>query len=142
MRIEKGYLHIGSDTDGTSTPDDVGWGHVAAKKKAHFIGKRSLSRPNNTRTDRHQFVGLVLEDGALPLHSGGHLTAVGGTQSGGYVTSAAYSPTLDRYIGLGLLKSGRDRLGEQIEIVDGGTRREATVVEPVHVDPQGERLNG
>lgn len=142
MRIEKGYLHIGSDTDGTSTPDDVGWGHVAANKKAHFIGKRSLSRPNNTRTDRHQFVGLVLEDGALPLHSGGHLTAVGGTQSGGYVTSAAYSPTLDRYIGLGLLKSGRDRLGEQIEIVDGGTRREATVVEPVHVDPQGERLNG
>ncbi len=29
LRTEKGFLHVGSDTDGSSTPDDVGWGHVA-----------------------------------------------------------------------------------------------------------------
>ena len=142
MRIEKGYLHIGSDTDGTSTPDDVGWGHVATKKKAHFIGKCSLTRSNNMRPDRHQFVGIALEDGLTPLHSGGHLTTVNGNHSEGYVTSAAYSPTLERHIGLGLLKGGRQRLGENIEIFDCGQRRGATVVEPVHVDPTGERLNG
>ena len=94
------------------------------------------------RPDRHQFVGIALEDGLTPLHSGGHLTTVDGNHSEGYVTSAAYSPTLDRYIGLGLLKGGRQRLGENIQILDCGQRRGATVVDPVHVDPTGERLNG
>ncbi len=45
LRLEKGYLHVGADTDGTTTPADVGWGEIAAKKKADFIGKRSLDAP-------------------------------------------------------------------------------------------------
>jgi sarcosine oxidase subunit alpha len=141
MRIEKGYLHIGSDTDGTSTPDDVGWGHVAKRKKAHFIGKRSLMRPNNTRDGRHQFVGLAPVDCSQPLVSGAHLARPGMHASDGYVTSAAYSPTLDRYVGLGLLKDGRARIGETIDVVDAGERQQARVVEPVHYDPEGTRLN-
>lgn len=142
MRIEKGYLHIGSDTDGTTTPDDVGWGRIAARKAAHFIGKRSLIRPHNLRRDRHQFIGLAPEDGKLPLHSGSHLTAMGGDRSEGYVTSATFSPTLGRTIGLGLLRGGRGRLGERIEVVDAGKRQLASVVDPVHFDKTGERLHG
>ena len=29
LRLEKGYLHVGADTDGTTTPADVGWGEIA-----------------------------------------------------------------------------------------------------------------
>jgi sarcosine oxidase subunit alpha len=29
LRLEKGFLHVGSDTDGETTPHDVGWGAVA-----------------------------------------------------------------------------------------------------------------
>ncbi len=141
MRIEKGYLHVGSDTDGTTIPGDVGWGHIAERKKAHFVGKRSLFRPHCTDPNRHQFVGLEPLDGKAPLHAGGHLTAKGGKASEGYLTSAAYSPTLDRYIGLGLLKRGRDRMDETIEIYDQGSRRHAKVVNPVHYDKEGAQLN-
>ena len=61
LRTEKGYLHVGSDTDGTTTPDDIGWGHIH-RRADDFVGRRSLLRPANTRADRFQLVGLeVLE---------------------------------------------------------------------------------
>ena len=42
LRAEKGYPIIGQDTDGTVTPHDLGMAWVVSKKKADFIGKRSL----------------------------------------------------------------------------------------------------
>lgn len=32
MRVEKGFLHVGSDTDGMTLPQDVGFGGIMAKK--------------------------------------------------------------------------------------------------------------
>jgi sarcosine oxidase, subunit alpha len=58
LRLEKGFLHVGTDTDGTTVPDDVGWGKVAASKAADYIGKRSLRLPEYTRSDRLQLIGL------------------------------------------------------------------------------------
>ena len=62
LRLEKGFLHVGVDTDGTTAPDDIGWGEIAARKKSDFIGKRSLRRPDNLRADRLQLVGLTADD--------------------------------------------------------------------------------
>jgi sarcosine oxidase subunit alpha len=59
LRLEKGFLHVGGDTDGTTVPDDVGWGKVASGKTADFIGRRSLTLSENRRSDRLQLVGLV-----------------------------------------------------------------------------------
>src|SRR6202008_3982323 len=58
MRIEKGFLHVGRDTDGTTVPDDLGFGGAVSRKTVDFIGRRSLSLPENRRADRLQFVGL------------------------------------------------------------------------------------
>ena len=142
LRIEKGYLHIGTDTDGTTTPDDAGWGHLAAAKQTHFIGKRSLARSANRRPDRLQFVGIRPLDEQLPLHAGGHLTAPGESCSQGYVTSACYSPSLGRWIALGLLRRGRERHGETLDIFDGSERRRGWVAAPAALDPEGKRLHG
>lgn len=142
LRIEKGYLHVGTDTDGTTTPDDVGWGHLAARKQTHFIGKRSLARSANRRPDRLQLVGIRPLQDRKPLPAGGHLTDLGGGHSQGYVTSACFSPSLDGWIGLGLLRHGRERHGEALEIFDGGKRRAAQVVPPAFLDPEGKRLHG
>ncbi|HET8693019.1 MAG TPA: 2Fe-2S iron-sulfur cluster-binding protein, partial [Steroidobacteraceae bacterium] len=92
LRLEKGYLHVGADTDGTTTPDDVGWGEVAAKRKGDFIGRRSLARPDNRREDRLQLVGLTDANGDA-LVAGAHLRLPGTTAgSDGWVTSASHSP--------------------------------------------------
>ena len=60
----------------------------------------------------------------------------------GHVSSVCYSPILNQWIGLGLLKHGPERHGEQVAVVDL-LRDEQTVVEicaPVFVDPEGARL--
>ena len=144
LRTEKGYLHVGTDTDGTTCPDDVGWGGPVKKKPADFIGKRSLARKANTATGRLQFVGLAAAD-SQPLPIGGHLIAtekpVMPIETQGYVTSSHYSPSLNRPVALGLLKNGRQRTGEQVTVYDQGHIHTATVVSPVFYDSEGGRLN-
>ena len=39
MRMEKGFIHVGTDTDGSTVPDDVGFGKPAAAKPRHYIGQ-------------------------------------------------------------------------------------------------------
>ena len=144
LRTEKGYLHVGSDTDGYSTPGDVGWGHVAERKQGEFLGKRSLSRPINTSTGRLEFVGLTPAKEGGVLVAGAHVidarytSAPAPTQ--GYVTSACYSPNLQRYVGLGLVRDGSRRLGETVNVYDAGEVQGAHISAPVAWDPEGDRL--
>ena len=139
LRLEKGYVHIGGDTDGTSVPDDIGWGHVL-RRSDDFIGRRSLLRPENQRTDRHQFVGLEPVD-SDELPCGAHLRA-GGVNAGseGYITSSAWSPTLQRWVALGMLRAGRKRHGEIVRVLAGRRTGRTRIVSPCAYDPMGERL--
>jgi len=144
LRCEKGYLHVGSDTDGSSTPDDVGWGHVARKKTSDYIGKRSLFRPGNQDRGRKQFVGLEPVDSKQEIRPGGHLMGGSNRQpparTEGWVTSACYSPNLDRTIALGVLNDGREREGETLTVCDEEQRYHVKVVSPVFYDPENKRL--
>ncbi len=141
LRLEKGFLHVGVDTDGTTTPADIGWGEVAARKKGDFIGKRSLRRPDNLRADRLQLVGLTADDARM-LVPGAHLRLNGTTEgSDGWVTSAAMSPALGRPIALALLRGGQARRREQLTVHDLDRRCPATVIDPRFYDPEGARLH-
>ena len=145
LRTEKGYLHVGSDTDGYTTPRDIGWGHVADRKQGDFLGKRSLSRPFNASNGRLEFVGLTPAEEGGVLAAGAHVidakysSAPAPTQ--GYVTSACYSPNLQRYVGLGLVWDGRSRLGEEVNLYDDGQIHAARISTPAAWDPEGERLH-
>ena len=145
LRTEKGYLHVGSDTDGYTTPRDIGWGHVADRKQGEFLGKRSLSRPFNARDGRLEFVGFTpVQQGGM-LASGAHVIDV--KHSGapaptqGYVTSACYSPNLQRYVGLGLVQDGSRRLGETVNVYDNSQVYPARISTPAAWDPKGNRLH-
>jgi sarcosine oxidase subunit alpha len=141
LRLEKGYLHVGVDTDGTTSPADVGWGDAAAKRKGDFIGKRSLARPDNRREDRLQLVGLT-DAGGGTLVAGAHLRVAGTTEgSDGWVTSASHSPALGKPIALALLRGGRARIGERVAVHDLGRSGEALVVPTAFLDPDGKRLH-
>jgi len=145
LRAEKGYLHIGTDTDGATTPDDVGWGAVARRKAGDFIGKRSLERPANRAADRKQFVGLEPTEPRQGIRAGGHLL-VGADRrppalTDGWVTSAYFSPTLGRPIALGMLRGGRQRVGQTVTVCDEESRFDVKVVSPVFYDPTNARLS-
>jgi sarcosine oxidase subunit alpha len=144
LRLEKGYLHVGSDTDGVTTPDDVGWGPAARNKQADFIGKRSLYRPANLDPNRKQLVGLLALDKEQRIQAGGHLL-LGASRhapaaTDGWITSAAWSPNLGRYIALAMLRAGRNQQGAVLSVIDDHRTYPVKVVATPFWDRENERL--
>lgn len=143
LRLEKGYLHVGTDTDGTTVPDDVGWGRIAANKPDDYIGKRSLSLPDNLRPDRLQLVGLR-PVGGHPFVVGSHLRArEAAAPSEGWITSAGVAVMTGEPLALAMVRAGRERIGSELDVFDAGqVTMQARIVNPTFYDPAGDRLNG
>jgi sarcosine oxidase, subunit alpha len=140
MRTEKGYLHIGADTDSKTTPLDLGWRTLIEKKSADFVGRGALALAEYQRADRQQLVGVQSVDPAAPLMSGAHLINASGAPSEGFLTSACFSPTLGDWVALARLKRGQARLGEQLLAFDQGQVTSVRIVNPVFYDPDNSRL--
>ncbi|MCJ8156595.1 sarcosine oxidase subunit alpha family protein [Sphingomonas sp. LaA6.9] len=145
MRIEKGFLHIGSDTDGTTLPQDIGFGEIMRKKTQDFVGRRSAHRPDGLRSDRRSLVGLEVADGnPAPLTTGAHVLPAGTIQLGpgqGWVTSSTWSPTLGAPLALALVERGQARMGEIVRIWDLDAWRDARITGLCRYDPEGARLD-
>ncbi|HEX2580650.1 MAG TPA: sarcosine oxidase subunit alpha family protein [Dongiaceae bacterium] len=137
LRAEKGFVIVGQETDGTTTPTDLGHDWIIAKQKPDFIGKRSLARSGMQSPDRKQLVGLLTEDPLIVLPEGGQIVAAQGRPPVpmiGHVTSSYFSPNVGRSIALALVKGGRSRMGEWVEIpIDGAVIR-ARVAAPKFLD--------
>ncbi len=146
MRIEKGHV-AGNELNGRTTAQQLGLGRMLSTKK-DYIGAVMSRRSNLQGPAGPQLVGLKPVDRAFRLASGAHFLPVGSAVTAaneqGYVTSAAYSPSLGHWIGLGFLANGSQRHGERLRICDPLRNRETLVdiCDPVFVDPQGERLRG
>jgi sarcosine oxidase, subunit alpha len=143
MRTEKGFIHVGVDTDGTTLPQDIGLGRAVAKKAANFVGRRSMSRAAGQDPDRLQLVGLQPVDRRTRLAAGAHLSLhPPPTQAEGFVTSSYYSPTLGQPVALGMLRRGTQRMGERLGAWHLGQSVEVEVVKTPFFDPAGERAHG
>jgi sarcosine oxidase subunit alpha len=140
LRLEKGYIHLGADTNGRTTPLDIGMANIVAEKEADFIGKRSLTLPFALSDECEKLVGLRSENTPLPI--GGRVLVdkeKPPCTSVGYVTSACTSPSAGN-IGMALIKNGDQRLGETVRIYDNGQVISATICTPTFIDEKNERL--
>ena len=94
-----------------------------------------------------RWVGFKPIDRRERLRAGAHVLPLGAAQTAandqGVVTSAAFSPSLDHWIALGLLVRGRERVGERARAADPVRNSvvEVEVCAPCFVDPQGARLH-
>ncbi|EFL20436.1 sarcosine oxidase, alpha subunit [Streptomyces himastatinicus ATCC 53653] len=149
LRAEKGYIIVGQDTDGTVTPQDAGMSWAVSKVKG-FVGKRSYSRPDTSRTDRKQLVGLLPSDGTTRLPEGAQLVApdvpltpeTGPVPMLGHVTSSYHSPALGRPFALALVSGGRARIGETLLAPVGEELVPVLVADSVLYDPEGTKRDG
>jgi sarcosine oxidase subunit alpha len=146
LRAEKGYIVVGDETDGTTTPIDVGLEGLVSKKKADFIGKRSLEQSYLKGPNRKQLVGLLTEDPNDVLPDGAYAVREVKDKPPmamiGQVTSTYMSPTLGRSIAMALIENGRARMGETISFpLEGGKVMKAKIVSPVFYDQDGGRIN-
>ncbi|MVO16232.1 sarcosine oxidase subunit alpha family protein [Parasedimentitalea huanghaiensis] len=146
LRIEKGFL-THAELNGTVTAFDLGLQGMVSKKK-DCIGKPMSARPGLMAEDRQRLVGLKPVGAVKQLTSGAHLfnpdDPVERIYDQGYVTSVGFSPALGHMIGLAFLKSGPDRIGDTVRLVDHlrGIDALCEVVDPVFFDPEGTRARG
>jgi sarcosine oxidase subunit alpha len=144
MRIEKGHV-AGNEIDGRTTAHDLGLGRMMAAKK-DCIGKVMAGREALLDPDRPALVGFRPVDRSARLRAGAHFIPTGAAATAandqGVMTSVAFSPALESWIGLGLLARGPQRIGERVCAADPvrSNALEVEVCAPVFVDPAGERL--
>ncbi len=144
LRAEKGFIIVGQDTDATMTPVDLQMDWIVSKKKYDFIGKRSLYRSDTIREDRKQLVGLLTENPNEVLEEGAQIVAdIKKTpiEMLGHVTSSYYSPNLKKSIALGVVKSGKNMIGQKLVIPMKNKQINVTVADPVFLDKENKRLN-
>ena len=145
LRAEKGFIIVGQETDGTVTPDDLGLGGLVGKAKKDFVGKRSLARADVVETGRKQLVGLRTGDPSLVLDEGAQIVTDPNQpipmKMIGHVTSSYMSSNVGRSIALAMVVDGRARINERLHVTTASGFTQATVVEPVFLDPEGVRLH-
>jgi glycine cleavage system aminomethyltransferase T len=146
LRIEKGHV-AAAEINGQTTAADLGLGRMMSTGK-DYVGRVLAGREALLEADREQLVGLRCLSGDTRLYAGAHLLAHGADPVAandlGHVTSVTYSPALDSWIALALLRGGRERHGETLRAVSPLHRHdvEVEVVSPHFYDPENERLHG
>ncbi len=150
LRLEKGHLIVGQDTDALSDPFSAGLGWAVKLDKSDFIGQRSLLRLADSEISRRlvgfkmERPGLLPEEGlqiveAVPRSSAHPL----GLKIIGWISSARFSPTLGEVIGLCWLPAAlADRPGTPFTIRRGKGLVTGRVHHGPFVDPEGSRLQG
>lgn len=137
LRLEKGHLIVGQDTDGLTNALEIEAGWAIKMDKPFFVGQRSL-RILERQPRRQKLIGFTLRGDAPRKPKECHLI-LDGADIAGRVTSFGTSPTLHRCIGLALV-TPKVASGQRLRIrIDGGEIVEADIVRPPFYDPAGER---
>jgi methylglutamate dehydrogenase subunit C len=141
LRLEKGYL-TSAEINGQVSPYDLRLDDMV-KRSGPCVGYELLARPALHEQSRPILVGLVASDSTARFNVGAQLIAAkGSTRSLGHVTSAAFSPSLQRTVGLALLAREFAVYDREVIAADPLRARytKLRVTSPVHFDPTGERM--
>lgn len=133
LRLEKGHVIVGMDTELDTTPRRLGMDWAARMDKPWFIGRAALER-TAALDDQRRWMGYSMA-GPAPVE-GAPIRAIDGPDAGaviGNVTGSWGSPLLGKALLLGWQR--RTPFADRVEI-DG---REATVAPTPFYDPEGQR---
>jgi sarcosine oxidase subunit alpha len=138
LRLEKGHIIIGQDTDAMSNPNEVQMSWAVSRNKPFFVGGRTIAELEK-KSSLRGLVGFVIDDTKAPIPRESHLV-VEDQKMTGRVTSCNFSPTLGKAIGLAYVSPEKTTAGSIIEIKStGGVRVLAKVVELPFYDPDNLR---
>lgn len=124
-RVELGIPAPGHELTDDYNPLEVGLGWACSDKKGCYTGQEIIARQITYDKVTRSLVGLVCED----VVSGGD-SVVADVRSVGQITSAAYSPALNRQIALAVLRRPHTAPGVRVTVkVPSGKEVAAEVVE-------------
>ena len=145
LRLEKGHLIVGQDTDALSSPLDAGLEWMVQFKKPIFHGKEFLLRLKEMPA-RSRLIGFTFPDERslkCPhdlLRSWEGCQVVEEGRPVGRVTSLRFSPTLNRCVGLAWVPALRSMPGNRFFIRWSDCQAPAEVAATPFYDPEGKRL--
>jgi len=125
LRLEKGHVIVGQDTDFDSTPRRIHHEWMCKLDKDYFLGRASVLRTNKIPLDK-MLVGFEIAEGAP--NEGAviwHKDKNGSNEFAGHVTSSAWSWALGRGVALGWLDYFDGELPEKVTINGMEARRVA-----------------
>jgi aminomethyltransferase len=147
-RIEGGILAFGADMWYENNPFEVGYHYtwmVDLEQEADFMGKEALKRIKAEGV-KQKLVGVDIDGEPLGTYIDNEMLdffpASAGGSVVGRVTSACYSPRLEKNIGLAMLPIALTELGTPLEVETPRGKVGATVVQMPHWDPTKEIPKG
>jgi sarcosine oxidase, subunit alpha len=136
LRLEKGHIIVGQDTDSESNLLTANMRWLPKLEKDDFVGKFAVEHFSG-RDEREQLVGFTMEDNVVPAE-GAQIVIEG--RPAGRVTSARRSEAVGAVIGLAWLPPGRASDGTRFEVrVDRRTLGGRVTSGPFY-DPAGQRM--
>ena len=129
LRLEAGIYALLSDIDATTNPFEVGLGWtVQLDKTEPFIGQSAL-REMAANPLKRCMMGAEIEGEPLWAGNEHRLPVSADGQAAGYLTSAGYSPRLERNLAFVMLSRPFDEPDQRIEVQFPDGIRAAKVVE-------------
>jgi len=126
LRLEVNYCLYGNDIDQTTTPLEAGLGWITKLSKEEFIGRDFLVKQKE-RGVKRRLVGFEMLERGIPRH---HYEIQVGGEKVGFVTSGNFSPSCEKFIGMGYINKPHDSGGSEIEIIIRGKPVRGRVVNP------------
>ncbi len=138
LRLEKGHIIIGQDTDGLTHPHEAGMAWAMSRHKKFHVGGRAIAI-RMARGLTRRLVGFTLAERSAPVPEECCLVIRDGAITG-RVTSAARSPALDTIIGLAYVAPDQAEPGASFEIkLAGGRTVRAEVAALPFYDAENQR---
>lgn len=135
LRLEKGHIIVGQDTDGLMNPFEAGMPWSVHLKKPYFIGKPSLEKLKTIQKRKLVGFELVEESSEALLESN---LIIENNEMLGRVTSVSYSPTLHKTIGLADVAIDYSAVDTVLSLkLTSGRLIQAKVVSIPFYDPKG-----
>jgi len=123
LRLESGYLLYGSDIDDEHSSYEANYGWVVKLSKPNFIGKELFEKQKKEGIKR-KLTGISMEQG---IPRAGYKVFKDGKELG-VLTSATYSPSLKKSIGMGYMPLGLN-IGEEVEVEIRDKKMKAKITE-------------
>ncbi len=114
LRLEARMPLYGNEMDDVISPLEAGLGWAVKLDKGDFIGRDALAAQKAAGVPR-KTVGFVIEGRSAAPRSHYPLSVDG--RDVGFVTSGAFSPTLDQNLGLGLVDADVAGIGKPIDVI-------------------------
>ena len=135
-RIEGGMLSYHADMDILTNPFELNLDRlVNVDVPHHFIGKEALTKIKQEGVSRRQ-IGLVIECPMLQGPNTIFWPIEVDSKMVGKVTSAVYSPRLEKNIALAMIESEHSHIGQNVKVHIDGEFYEATICETPFFDPK------